>query len=250
MSELLEIEALSVRTKAHGILQDFSLRMKPGEVHALLGPNGAGKSTAIRAALAIVPSHLRVDGQMVIGNKQYLDLAPRARAQTVAYVPQRSALRAPLLVREVVGHGAELNPAPNKALDALRKVDAFELADRRFTELSLGQQQRVLVARALATGAKWLFLDEPTASLDIAHALRIHALVTELSRDGFGVLMAMHDLAAVGSVATHASLLREGRLVAQGDVDTVLSDTQIRDVFRVQRVGPLSPAFRLVEESE
>lgn len=246
----LGIRGLSVRRAERVVLDDVSLTAPMGQVTALIGPNGAGKSTLIAAALGLVPAQGSVD---LLG-QDLLALDRRARARLVGYVPQRSRLTAPLPVRDVVALGRYalgggwrgLFGADRRAVDeALSAVGADPLAQRRFDELSAGEAQRVLIARALAGGAHTLLLDEPTAALDIGHALTLLALLRRLAANGCTILVALHQLDEVRRVADHAVLIDRGRVATSGIPATVLASSHLTAAFGVEPdpVGAL--AFRL-----
>ena len=247
----LVIDGLTIRCGAHTVLDGVSLTAATGQVTALIGPNGAGKSTLITAALGLVPND---HGSVRLLDQDLLQMDRRARARLVGYVPQRSRLTAPLLVREVVAHGryalggglSGIFGAHRNAVDeALAAVDASGLANRRFNELSAGEAQRVLVARALAGGAHTLLLDEPTAALDIGHALSLLALLRRLASNGCVVLVALHQLDEVRRVADHAVLLHAGRVTLAGSPDAVLNSPQLTTAFGVETDPAGALAFRL-----
>src|SRR5690606_7192278 len=157
--------------------------------------NGAGKTTLLKTLVGLLPYR----GQILVDGR---DVAGRERARLLAYVPQRSALDAPLRVETVVGHGryAHTRSAVLRGDDlravraAMAATDIADLAGRSYTELSGGEQRRVLVARALATGARIVVLDEPTESLDVGHALALFGLLRDLARGGVCVIAVLHDL--------------------------------------------------------
>jgi iron complex transport system ATP-binding protein len=236
----LEVEELSVRRDRRLVVDGVSFALDGGGVAALVGPNGAGKSTLLRALLGLQPlaaGRVRLDGD------DLLALPARQRARRVAYVPQRSHLSAPMAVANVVATGrfAQGSPlAPLAAADrhaveaALAEVDAGHLAGRPFTALSGGEQQRVLIARALATGARTLLLDEPAAGLDIAHALALGALLRRLAGQGCTVLAALHDLDQARRTADRALLLAEGRLRADAAPGPLLAGPAFVAAFAVE----------------
>ena len=248
---MLAITDLTVRRDARPVVAGLTLDVAPGEVVALLGPNGAGKSTVLRAVLGLLPhgGTVRVDGLDV------RTLDPRQRARRIGYVPQRSQLAAAMDVRNVVALGrfahqglvARLTPADRAAVDAaLERTDALALADRPFTRLSVGEQQRVLLARALASGARVVLLDEPTAALDVGHALALLALIRDLARGGHALLVVLHDLDQVARVADRAVLLDRGVAVAGGPVAEVLAAEHLAAVFGVAPVPGGALGFRPV----
>jgi iron complex transport system ATP-binding protein len=243
----LVLQDLSVRLEGRSVLSGVTLEAPRGAFTALVGPNGAGKSTLLRAILARVPSA----GTLSLDGAPLGELAPEARARTLAWVPQRSALAAELLVEEVVAqgrfaHGESLAGAARSARveEALAQVGATPLRGRRFPTLSGGEQQRVLLARALATGAEVLLLDEPTAALDLGAALdvlaRLRALAHEAPRV---VLAAIHALPDALRFADRAVVLEEGRVRAEGPVAEVLTPQRVRDTWGVRWEAGGAPAF-------
>ncbi len=247
----LVISGLTIRHGTRAVLEDVSLTAAMGHVTALIGPNGAGKSTLINAALGLLPCD---HGSVHLLGQDLLRLDRRARARLIGYVPQRSRLSAPLPVHEVVALGryalggglAGAFGATRRAVDeALAAVEATALADRRFNELSAGEAQRVLVARALAGGAHALLLDEPTAALDIGHALSLLALLRRLAANGCTILVALHQLDEVRRVADHAVLLHQGRVATAGAPDVVMSSPQLTTAFGVEADPAGAIAFRL-----
>src|SRR5690606_32679161 len=150
----------------------------------LVGPNGSGKTTLLRAIAGLSP----YEGAIRLDGSDARALAGTARARTMSYVPQRSLLDAPLRVRNVVAQGCFSAPASaaTSALveQALAKVGLSALALRAFPTLSLGEQRRVLIARALASQAPYLLLDEPDAYLDVGERLRLFALLERLRAEG------------------------------------------------------------------
>ncbi|MEM1415573.1 MAG: ABC transporter ATP-binding protein [Myxococcota bacterium] len=233
----LEARGLAVRRGARQVLMDVDVDAAPGRVTAVLGPNGAGKSTLLLALAGLVRAtgHVRADGV------DLAELSLRERARRVAYVPQRSQLRSALRVEEVVAqgryaHGSRSEDAVREALETAR---AAELEGRVFTRLSVGEQQRVLVARALATRASVLLLDEPTASQDIAQALATFALLRELAAAGRTVAVVVHALEHAHRFADDAILLDGGKVVRTGLATETLAPGPLREVFgvRMERGG-------------
>lgn len=234
-------EGVSVTLDGRTVLHDASLRAEPGEVVALLGPNGAGKSTFLKAIAGLLP----YQGRVYIGDDEVSSLDPRRRAKRTAYVPQRSLLRSALSVQEVVGLGryvhagsfGGMSKSCNEAIEhALRTAHADGLRDRIFTQLSVGEQQRVLLARALASDAPVLLLDEPTAALDVGEGLAVLRLIRNLANAGHTLLVVVHDLADARSTTDRALLLQEGRVVERGPTAEVVSPDPIRRVYGVELI--------------
>jgi iron complex transport system ATP-binding protein len=219
-------------------------------ITAVLGPNGAGKTTLLRALAGIVPHAGRVE--LCGGPIESLD--PRERSKRLAFVPQRSQLASRLPVYTVVSHGrfahrgglSRLLPADRQAIDtAMMRADVAHLAAREFPELSHGEQRRVLLARALATEARVLLLDEPTASLDIPHALSLFATLRGLAEDGRCVVVVVHQLDDALRFTDRALLLHDGRQVAFGRSPEVITADNVERVYGVQLIAGGALGFRL-----
>lgn len=230
--------AADARRVVHGV----GLVVEPGSVLGILGPNGAGKSTLLRALAGLIPHRggtVRLDGRAL---EAWTDAE---RSQRLGYVPQRSELRSGLSVRRVVelsryAHRGPLAPWTTEDRDAvqaaLRETDAAVLADRPFTELSEGERRRVLIARALASGARCLLLDEPTAALDVSHALNLFGVLRELRDKGYGIAVVLHDLNEAHQLVDRALVLAAGRAVAEGPRDAVFTPDVVRAAFGVELV--------------
>ena len=234
----LLVEGLGVRRSGRSILENVTFTARRGEITVLLGPNGAGKSTLCKAVAGLLPH----DGRAAVGTSDLATLDSRARARLVTYVPQHSALDAPLPVRDVVEQGrfAASTSAPHQSRaaveQALARTDTSQLADRPFDTLSYGERRRVLVARALATQAPVLLLDEPTAALDVAHALALLHVLREVARTKeapAAVVLVLHQLQEAASIADHAVLLSAGRCVFSGPPQEVIAPHPVATVYGV-----------------
>lgn len=223
----LSARALRVTLGNRQVLDGVDFDASAGEITAIVGPNGSGKTTLLRALAGLVACdgsvRLSRDGA---GDDEIPRLRAEERARRLAYLPQTSGLSAMLSVRQVVALGRYAAQSgwlfQGRAHDAtveraLDRVGLSELADRAYPRLSGGQQRLVLLARALATGARVLLLDEPTASLDVKHSLLLFALLRELRADGYAIVLVLHDLDDVQRHAQHALLLELGRAQAAGD---------------------------------
>jgi iron complex transport system ATP-binding protein len=235
------------------VLREISLTAPRGQITALLGPNGAGKSTILKAALGLIDS----TGTITLDGEDLRSISAADRARRVAWVPQRTALLAPLNCRAVVEQGRFVHRSPlqrpgqadKRAVNsALAQADVEHLEHRRFTELSGGEQQRVLLARALATGATTLLLDEPTSALDVRQMLAFHTVVRRLSADNHCIVMVLHELGEVLQHTDRAILLRDGRVAASGKTADIVAAGPIREVYGVELVEASSPSFRLPAE--
>ena len=254
MSAGLEVSGLRARyRRGPDVVRGVDLTAPRGAITALLGPNGSGKSTLLKAVVGLVDSEgeVRLDGADLRG------LAADARARQMAYVPQRSLLAAPLLVHSVVAQGrfphrrglsAPTEEDRRAVQGALEDADIAHLACRPFTELSGGEQQRVLLARALATGADVLLMDEPTSAQDVRHALELHGILGRLRDRGAAIVVCLHDLSEVRAIADHAVLLECGAVHASGPVDEIVHDRNITPVYGVELIEGGGLGFRLAAE--
>ncbi len=219
-------------------LDRVSLRVEPGEIAAILGPNGSGKSTLLRvAAGSIEPA----EGEVRVFGQSVPKTARRVLARAVAFVAQHETVSLGFRVREVVAMGR----APHQAgwmLEApedtsvieevMMRCDLMALTERRVDELSGGEQRRVALARALAQRPRLLLLDEPAAFFDVRHRLELYELLSQIaSQDRLACVIAMHELDVAARVASKALLLREGRLVASGIPEDVMTRARLREAF-------------------
>jgi iron complex transport system ATP-binding protein len=241
MKQGLSIQNLSAGYGKTLVFQGVGFEAPRGQITALLGPNGSGKSTLLKSVLGLMPS----EGRLRLDGEDLRALSPLQRAQSIAYVPQRTVLSARLSVEEVVDLGRFAHRGPfslrsqEDALaveDALSRAGVGALRERIFTELSGGERQRVLLARALATGAKTLLLDEPTSALDVRQVLTIHRVLRELAQDGCCIVVVLHGLAEARKNSDRAVLLSRGAVVQEGLVDDVLQADSIRSVYGVELV--------------
>ncbi len=220
---------------AYGLAPGLDLRLEPHARVAVVGPNGAGKSTLLRA----LSGRLRpTAGSVELDGCPLADLPARARAQRIGVVPQSAAFDHDFTVYEIVAMGrhphrrrfAGLGRDDHRAIEgALGRLDLGDLRDRSVRRLSGGEQQRVLVARALAQAPGWLLLDEPTAHLDIAHTARLLDILASLPETG--VVCVLHDLNLAALHFPRLVLLNAGRVVADGSPAEVCTETRLREVY-------------------
>jgi iron complex transport system ATP-binding protein len=235
---MLKIKKLSVDYGSRRILHEISLEVQSGEVLALIGPNGAGKSTLIRAVSGVIPI---AGGQVRTNGDDFAALSALQRARYVATVPQAVSMPPAYTVWETVLFGRTPylgflgQPSPGDeemARRALERVSALPLAERRVGELSGGEQQRVLLARALCQSTPILLLDEPTAHLDLQYQVSLLELVHELAhKDHLAVLVALHDLNLAAHYADRIALMVAGNVKAVGKPAEVLQSELIAEAY-------------------
>jgi iron complex transport system ATP-binding protein len=246
VSGVLKIEGLSVSYALRRVLQSVSLDVQSGQVLALIGPNGAGKSTLVRSISGVIPVQ---SGKVSVAGADILSLPAMQRARFLAVVPQAVSLPPAFTVWETVLLGrtpylnflGQISEKDEKiARLALERVDALELAERRVGELSGGEQQRVLLARALAQSTPILLLDEPTVHLDLQHQVSLMDTVCSLAHtDHLAVLVALHDLNLAARYADRVALLVAGEVKALGNPRQVLTPELISAAYHLPvRVVP------------
>jgi len=233
----LAVRELTVTLGRNPVVRGVSCAVAAGGWLSLIGPNGAGKSTLIRAAAGLVP----YQGAVLLDGADVRSLRARERARFIAYVPQEPVLPPDMTVEEYVllGRTPHLGylGSPGRhdrtvAAAALDRLDAARFAARRLARLSGGERQRVVLARALATEASVLLLDEPTSMLDVGHQQQVLVLVDGLRRDGgLTVLSTLHDLTAAGQYPDELVLLHEGQVAAAGPAAAVLTAALIGTVY-------------------
>ena len=234
---MLKIENLSAHYGPRQVLHDVSISVASGEILALIGPNGAGKSTLIRAASGVIPS----SGRVHTNGEDFHALDPMRRARYMAVVPQATSLPPAFTVWETVlmgrtphlGFLGQTSRADETlAHRALERVHADEFAERRVGELSGGESQRVLLARALCQSTPILLLDEPTAHLDLQYQVSLMELVRKLVReDNLAVLIALHDLNLAARYADRVALMVAGQIKALGSPREVLTAELISESY-------------------
>jgi iron complex transport system ATP-binding protein len=233
------------RSPAHEVLRGASLALHPGELLALLGANGAGKSTLLRLLLGL----LRPDsGEVLLDGRPLAGWQRREQARRMAYVPQNHMPPFPYTVRDV----AALGRLPHRGLlraaqgadhqrvdEVLQQLGLSALAARPYTEVSGGERQLVLIARALVQGATILLLDEPASGLDYGNQLRLLERLRALADDGHAVLFTTHHPDHARAAADRVALLHRGRIGAEGAPGDVLTDAALGELYGLFPLKPL-----------
>ncbi len=239
--EALRVEDLRFAYESKPVLDGLSLTVQRGELVGIIGPNGSGKTTLLRlVAGSLEPAA----GSITLFGRDRTQLSRRERALKISVVPQESRAVFDFTVREIVLMGR----APHLGLlgiegqmdraaaeEALRATDTLEFADCRLTELSGGEKQRVLLARALAQEAPLMLLDEPTAFLDIRHRLALYHLVEKLRAErGLTVVAVSHDINLAARFCPRLVLLHQGKVAADGGASEVVTEENLRAVYRAE----------------
>ncbi|MHB9285794.1 ATP-binding cassette domain-containing protein [Halobacteriales archaeon Cl-PHB] len=242
---MIRIDDLHVTLGDQPVLEGASLGVEAGEFVGLVGPNGAGKTTLLHA----VSGRLTPDsGSVSLDGESVNDLGSKAASRRVATVPQDTHVGFAFTVEQLV----EMGRTPHRSrLDwsddadpvdrALERTETTHLRDRTVDEVSGGERQRILLARALAQDAPALLLDEPTASLDINHQVGVLELVRDLVDEGRAALAAIHDLDLAGRFCDRLALLHDGDIAAVGAPETVLRDDRLDTAFQTDAAVTTNP---------
>lgn len=234
----IEARDLSIGYADRLVGTNLNVRLAQGEVLALLGPNGGGKTTLLKTLLGLLPARA---GEVRVTGRALADLPVAERARVIGYVPQVHTGTFAFSVETVVlmgrtAHGS-LFAAPT-ARDreishaALERFGIGALAGRAYTEISGGERQLVLLARALAQEPRFIVLDEPTASLDFGNQGKVMREIRALAEAGLGVLFTTHDPNHAMRAATRAYLLRDGTCLVEGPVRDVLTVERLEELYR------------------
>lgn len=218
--------------------QGVNLTLNAGQVLCLLGPNGGGKTTLLKTLVGLktaLAGHVELEGAPLSS------LSATHKARIIGFVPQNapSAFAFPVkdmvLMGRAARHGLFSGPSVADeaiAMTALERVGATFLAERPFTEISGGERQMVLIARALAQEPRLLILDEPTASLDFSNQDKVLHLLGSLAAEGLGIMFSTHHPDQVFAIGTHLAMLRDGTLMASGKVDDVLTAEHLSRLYQ------------------
>jgi iron complex transport system ATP-binding protein len=234
---MISFDRLTVRYGSAVALDGITGAASDGEWLAVIGPNGAGKTTLLNAIARLIP----YSGAIMVGGRPARRLGRRDLARLVAYVPQRPVLPPDMTVAEYVllGRTAHIGylhseTAADRRIcrDLIDRMDLGRMAGRRLRQMSGGELQRVVLARALAQEAPVLLLDEPTSALDLGRRMEALELIDHVRREqSLTVLSAIHDLTLAGQFAERLLLLADGRIAANGPASEVLRDAVLSAHF-------------------
>jgi iron complex transport system ATP-binding protein len=236
---MLQMKGAGLGYNGRAIVHDVDLEIRSGDILCLLGQNGAGKTTLFRTMLGFIRP---VYGTISVDGRDLSRLSPREVAGFVSYVPQSYAMPFSYKARDVVlfGRTAHLGifAAPGRkdrsiAMECLEILDMAHLADRSFNELSGGERQMVVIARALAQEARFMILDEPASNLDYGNQVRVIRKIRELAGRSIGILMATHHPDHAFMAASRVAVLSNGRLCHNGPPGEMLTPQTLKSVYGV-----------------
>ncbi len=245
---LLTVDGVECRYGSVKILENVSLTVKEGDFVGILGPNGSGKTTLLKSISHTLKPY---KGAILLDKNDIYAMKSIDLAKHMAVVPQESNIGFSFTALDIVlmgrnPHMKRFQMESEKDMEivrnAMNQTNTWYLADRPINELSGGEKQRVVIARALAQEPKVLLLDEPLTHLDMINQLEIMDLVRELCiKDQMIVLAVIHDLNLAGRYCTSAILLKNSRVFAAGTLDQVLTSENLKSVFNVDAIVKKSP---------
>lgn len=240
---MLSARDLVVMRAQRAVVEDVSLTLEPGVLTAICGPNGAGKSSLLAALAGLLPA---VGGQVAIDDREVHSIPARERARMIGFLPQQADVAWDISVatlvslgrlpwRSVPGRPARASKVADSAAisSAMAAMELEALAERPVSQLSGGEKARAAIGRVLAGEPDWILADEPLANLDLSHQQALAASLKTQARDGRGVVVVMHDLAAAMNHAGRVIVIDKGRVVADGVPENALSRELIEAVWQV-----------------
>jgi iron complex transport system ATP-binding protein len=236
---MLKLHDIRFSIENNTILDGISAHFEPGKVHGIIGPNGSGKSTMLKNICRIWEPQA---GTILINDKDYRSISRKELSKIVTLVPQQTNVSFPIPVYDIVAMGRNphlgrfesLKKTDQEIIDwALRQTNIYELKDRNINELSGGESQLSIIARAFATEAALILLDEPTSELDIKHTLAIITILYTLKKQGKTIIVTMHDLNLARKFCDTISIIHRGKMFFTGSPEQAFSEDNIRQVFEV-----------------
>lgn len=238
---MIEVDTISVSLSGREVVRELSFAARPGELTAIIGPNGSGKTTTLRA----ISGERDFTGRVTFNGRDLTKMSARDLALERGVLAQSISLGFPFKVREILEMGIVAGDVHDRAeaeaimARALEAVDLRGFENRTATALSGGEQARMHMARVFCQISspmrdgrpRWLYLDEPVASLDVKHQLAIMTLARRFAREGGGVLAVMHDLNLTAMFADKVLMLKGGRSLAMGTPAEVFTEDNLESVY-------------------
>ena len=254
---MIKLENVSFAYERENVLRDISLEVAENQMLGIIGPNSSGKSTLLRPMAGILRP---TTGSVTVKGRDVSGISRRESARLVSFVPQETPSSFPFSVFEIVlmGRTPHLSALSFEreedfriGREALETTDAFELRERFLDELSGGERQLVIIARALAQASPVMLFDEPTTFLDVRHQVQILDIISRLNREqGRTVVVVSHDLNLASLYCERLVLLERGKIVCDGTPDEVLHSPVLEQTYGVEmtvREGPTGRPFVIPE---
>ncbi|KZL26651.1 ABC transporter ATP-binding protein [Pseudovibrio sp. WM33] len=252
---LLQLKDLSVNYGPRNILSSINLEIGKGEIVGLIGPNGSGKSTLMKAMVGLIPSH----GNIRYDNQPLKSISAKQLSKHVAYMAQERDVAWDLSVERILALGCEaiggsVRMPKHKAEleETIASLGLETIRKASILQVSGGEKARALLGRALMQKTPLIIADEPTAGLDPEHQLELQEIFQKLQQQGTSMLVSLHDWTYAARLCTRIAMLKEGKLVAYGTPEEVLTEERVQDVYRVKahilqtEQGPvITPTTRL-----
>ncbi|HHV63820.1 MAG TPA: ABC transporter ATP-binding protein [Peptococcaceae bacterium] len=235
----LEIRNLAFAYDREPIFENVFLRVEKGEIVCLLGPNGSGKTTLFKTILGLYRAR---EGQIIVNGKDVSNCSRRELAKIMGYVPQNHIPPFPYSVIDVVlmGRTAHINnyAVPSEldyqiACDAMANLNISYLEGKTYTEISGGERQLVLIARALAQQPEILIMDEPTSNLDYGNQVRLLNHIKRLAAQGLSIIMSTHSPDHALFCASKAIMLKDGRIFCSGKAEEVITESNLSQIYGI-----------------
>lgn len=235
----LEVKEISAGYASRKILNNVSFHLDSGEILCLLGPNGVGKTTLFKSILGFVKTF---SGEILVDNKSIHSLSRKEFASIIGYVPQQHEPPFPFKVLDVVilgrlpHMGAFSTPQKSDILiaeQALETIGISHLKDKDYTEISGGERQMVLIARAIAQQPKFLIMDEPTANLDYGNQVKILEEIKKLSQKGMGIILTTHSPEHAFLCSTKVALLCRNNDLEIGLADEIITQLKMNKAYGI-----------------
>ena len=260
MAPIVQVQNISSGYDNNLILHEIDFEVEPGQFLGIIGPNGCGKSTLLRAMTRVLTL---VQGKVLFRGRDIEEIPLNHLARVCAFVPQETLINFSFSCLEIVlmGRLPYLNRFQSEtsrdfeiARESLKLTDSLHLISRDINELSAGERQRVLIARALAQEPEVLYLDEPTSHLDIGHQTEVFDLLKSLNKDrGLTVVCVLHDLNIAADYCDRMIVIKEGRIKAKGAPEEILDYQLIEQVYNtvvVLEKNPVSGRPHLIPVSK
>lgn len=223
------------------ILSDININIKKGEITCILGRNGAGKTTLFKTILGLIPP---LQGTITFNGKPIQMFSQKELAKEISYVPQAHGTPFPFSVKDVVtmgqfAHTSGLFGMPDKqnkeiAIECIHTLGIKDLGNRSFSELSGGEKQMVLIARAMAQQPKFIAMDEPTSNLDIGNQIKVMKIALQLKEKGYGLIINTHSPEHVMNYADKVVLLKDGKIKAEGDPAKIMNSALVSEIYNTR----------------